>query len=50
MWFTWHLPVSILHASNPILSQRQIDVNPIFIFNQNATSVWRHVQRQPDVT
>ncbi len=28
---------------NPTLSQRQIDVNPIFIFNQNATSVWRHV-------
>ncbi len=32
------------------LSQRQIDVNLVFIFNQNATSVRRHVQRQPDVT
>ncbi len=25
------------------------DVNPIFILNQNATSVQRHVQYQPDV-
>ncbi len=32
------------------LSQCQIDVNPIFIFNQNASSVRRHVQRQPDLT
>ncbi len=50
----WDLVVFRLCNQNPTLSQRQIesniDVNPIFIFNQNATSVWRHVQRQPDVT
>ncbi len=34
-----------------MLSQRQIDVKCLhFHFQPNATSVRRHVQRQPDVT
>ncbi len=43
----WDLVVFRLCNQNPTLSQRQIDVK---YCNQNATSVWRHVQHQPDVT
>ncbi len=48
----WDFVVFRLCNQNPTLSQRQIDVNPIFIFNQNATSycltscptsIWRYI-------